>query len=88
MKRNQPSLSLTEFLQELAFCEHRFVLIAEAMPPDRYPWRPTQEMCSFGGILTRVVITTTTRSLRNQYREGSCNDFTVRKGEVRFSGQS
>ena len=52
-----PSSFRTEFLQELAFCEHRFVLIAEAMPADRYPWRPAQEMRSFGGILAHVVIT-------------------------------
>ena len=47
----------TEFLQELDFCEHRLVLIAEAMPADRYSWRPALEMRSFGGIFAHVVVT-------------------------------
>ena len=51
-----PSSFRTEFLQELAFCEHRFVLIAEAMPADRYSWRPAQGMRSLGGLFAHVAI--------------------------------
>ena len=52
-----PSSFRTEFLQELAFCEHRLVIIAEAMPADRYSWRPARGMRSFGGIFAHVAIT-------------------------------
>lgn len=51
-----PSSFRTEFLQELAFCEHRFVLIAEPMPADRYSWRPAQGMRSLGGLFAHVAI--------------------------------
>ena len=51
-----PSSFRTEFLQELAFCEHRFVLIAEAMPADRYSWRPAQGMRSLGRLLAHVAM--------------------------------
>lgn len=51
-----PSSIRTEFLQELAFCEHRFVLIAEAMPADRYSWRPAQGMRSLGGLFAHVAM--------------------------------
>ena len=50
-----PSGFRVEFLQELAFSEHRFVLIAEAMPADRYSWRPAPGMRSLGGLFAHVV---------------------------------
>src|SRR5690348_18002537 len=52
-----PSSFRTEFLDELSFCEQRFILIAEAMPADKYSWRPAQGMRSFGGLFAHVVIT-------------------------------
>ena len=51
-----PSSFRTEFLQELAFCEHRFVLIAEAMPADRYSWPPAQGMRSLGRHFAHIAI--------------------------------
>jgi uncharacterized damage-inducible protein DinB len=51
-----PSSFRDEFLQELAFCEQRFILIAETMPADRYSWRPAQGMRSLGGLFAHVVI--------------------------------
>ena len=47
-----PSGFRVEFLQELAFSEHRFILIAEAMPADRYSWRP-QGMRSLRALCPR-----------------------------------
>jgi uncharacterized damage-inducible protein DinB len=52
-----PSSFRTEFLDELSFCEQRFILIAEAMPADKYSWRPAQGMRSLGGLFAHVVIT-------------------------------
>ena len=51
-----PSSFRSEFLQELAFCEHRFVLIAEAMPAERYSWRPAQGLRSLGRLFAHVAI--------------------------------
>jgi len=51
-----PSTFRAEFLEELAFCERRFLLLAEAMPAEMYSWRPAQGMRSVGGLFAHVVI--------------------------------
>ena len=51
-----PSTFRAEFLEELAFCERRFLLLAEAMPAEKYSWRPAQGMRSVGGLFAHVVI--------------------------------
>lgn len=51
-----PSSFRAEFLEELAFCERRFLLLAEAMPTEKYAWRPAPGMRSVGGLFAHVVI--------------------------------
>jgi len=45
-----------EFLEELAYCEQRYVALAEAMPAEKYSWRPAEGMRSVGGLFAHVVI--------------------------------
>ena len=45
-----------EFLEELAYCEQRYLTLAEAMPAEKYSWRPAEGMRSVGGLLAHVVI--------------------------------
>jgi len=45
-----------EFLEELKYCEQRYLTLAEAMPAEKYSWRPAEGMRSVGGLLAHVVI--------------------------------
>ena len=45
-----------EFLEELAYCEQRYLTLAEAMPAEKYSWRPEEGMRSVGGLFAHVVI--------------------------------
>ena len=45
-----------EFLEELAYCEQRYLTLAEAMPGGKYSWRPAEGMRSVGGLFAHVVI--------------------------------
>src|ERR1700745_1081616 len=45
-----------EFLEELAYCERRYLTLAEAMPAEKYSWRPAEGMRSVGGLFAHVVI--------------------------------
>ena len=45
-----------EFLQDLAFCEQRYISLAEAMPAEKYSWRPAEGMRTLGGLFAHVVI--------------------------------
>jgi uncharacterized damage-inducible protein DinB len=45
-----------EFLEELAYCEQRYLTLAEAMPAEKYSWRPAEGMRSVGGLFAHVVI--------------------------------
>ena len=44
-----------EFLEELAYCEQRYLTLAEAMPAEKYSWRPAEGMRSVGGLFAHVV---------------------------------
>ena len=45
-----------EFLEELAYCEQRYLALAEAMPAEKYSWRPAEGMRTVGGLFAHVVI--------------------------------
>jgi uncharacterized damage-inducible protein DinB len=45
-----------EFLEELAYCEQRYLALAEAMPAEQYSWRPAEGMRTVGGLFAHVVI--------------------------------
>jgi uncharacterized damage-inducible protein DinB len=45
-----------EFLEELAYCEQRYLTLAEAMPAEKYSWRPAEGMRTVGGLFAHVVI--------------------------------
>jgi uncharacterized damage-inducible protein DinB len=45
-----------EFLGELAYCEQRYLTLAEAVPAEKYSWRPAEGMRSVGGLFAHVVI--------------------------------
>jgi uncharacterized damage-inducible protein DinB len=44
-----------EFLDEVAYYEQRFMRLAEAIPPDKYSWRPAEAVRSIGEVYMRVV---------------------------------
>jgi len=44
-----------EFLNELAYYEHRFTHLAEAVPADKYAWRPAEGVRSIGDVNMHVV---------------------------------
>jgi uncharacterized damage-inducible protein DinB len=43
-----------EFLEEIAFYEQRYTRLAEAMPADKYTWRPAEGVRSVGEVFTHV----------------------------------
>ena len=45
-----------EFLEELAYCEQRYLALAESMPAEKYSWRPAEGMRTVGGLFAHVVI--------------------------------
>jgi uncharacterized damage-inducible protein DinB len=44
-----------EFLEELAYFEQRFSRLAEAIPADKYTWRPAEGVRSIGEVYMHVV---------------------------------
>ncbi len=44
-----------EFLEELAYYEKRYTSLAEAMPAEKYTWRPGEGVRSVGEVFTHIV---------------------------------
>lgn len=44
-----------EFLAEIAYYEQRYVQLAEAIPADKYNWRPAEGVRSIGEVYTHIV---------------------------------
>jgi uncharacterized damage-inducible protein DinB len=44
-----------EFLDEVAYYEQRFTRLAEAIPADKYTWRPAEGVRSIGEVYAHVV---------------------------------
>jgi len=44
-----------EFLEELAYYEKRYTSLAEAMPAEKYTWRPGEGVRSAGEVFTHIV---------------------------------
>jgi len=44
-----------EFLEELAYYEQRYIRLAEAMPADKYTWRPAEGVRSVGEVFTHII---------------------------------
>ena len=44
-----------EFLAELAYYEERFTRLAEAVPADKYGWRPAEGVRSIGEVYAHIV---------------------------------
>ena len=44
-----------EFLDEVAYYEQRFTRLAEAIPADKYSWRPAEGVRSIGEVYVHVV---------------------------------
>jgi uncharacterized damage-inducible protein DinB len=43
-----------EFLEEIAYYEQRYMRLAEAMPADKYTWRPAEGVRSVGEVFTHI----------------------------------
>jgi len=43
-----------EFLEEIAYYEQRYTRLAEAMPTDKYNWRPSDGVRSVGEVFTHI----------------------------------
>src|SRR6202790_5253123 len=44
-----------EFLEEIAYYEQRYVRLAEAVPAEKYAWRPAEGVRSIGEVYTHIV---------------------------------
>jgi len=44
-----------EFLDEVSYYEQRFLRLADAIPPDKYSWRPGEGVRSIGEVYMHVV---------------------------------
>ena len=44
-----------EFLSEIAYYEQRYTRLAEAMPEEKYSWRPAEGVRSVGEVYTHIV---------------------------------
>jgi uncharacterized damage-inducible protein DinB len=44
-----------EFLEEIAFYEQRYTCLAEAVPSEKYSWRPGEGVRSIGEVYTHIV---------------------------------
>ena len=44
-----------EFLEEVAYYEQRYIRLAEAMPAEKYTWRPAGGVRSVGEVFTHIV---------------------------------
>ena len=45
-----------EFLEEIAFYEQRYTQLAEAMPAEKYTWRPAEGVRSVGEVFTHITV--------------------------------
>jgi len=43
-----------EFLEEITYYEQRYTRLAEAMPAEKYTWRPAEGVRSVGEVLTHI----------------------------------
>ena len=43
-----------EFLDEIAYYQQRYMRLAEAMPVEKYTWRPTEGVRSVGEVFTHI----------------------------------
>jgi uncharacterized damage-inducible protein DinB len=43
-----------EFLEEIAYYEQRYMRLAEAMPAEKYAWRPAEGVRSVGEVFTHI----------------------------------
>jgi uncharacterized damage-inducible protein DinB len=43
-----------EFLEEIAYYEQRYTRLAEAMPAEKYSWRPAEGVRSVGEVFTHI----------------------------------
>src|SRR5438552_17068677 len=44
-----------EFLEGIAYYEQRYTRLAEAMPPEKYTWRPGEGVRSVGEVFTHII---------------------------------
>jgi uncharacterized damage-inducible protein DinB len=44
-----------EFLEEIAYYEQRYASLAEAMPVEKYSWRPGEGVRSVGEVFTHII---------------------------------
>jgi uncharacterized damage-inducible protein DinB len=45
-----------EFLEEIAYYEQRYVRLAEAMPAEKYSWRPAEGVRSVGEVFAHITV--------------------------------
>jgi len=45
-----------EFLEEIAYYEQRYTRLAEAMPAEKYTWRPAEGVRSVGEVFTHIMV--------------------------------
>jgi len=45
-----------EFLEDVAYYEQRYTKLAEAMPADKYSWRPAEGVRSVGEVYTHIIM--------------------------------
>jgi uncharacterized damage-inducible protein DinB len=45
-----------EFLEEIAYYEQRYTRLAEAMPAEKYSWRPVEGVRSVGEVFTHITV--------------------------------
>jgi uncharacterized damage-inducible protein DinB len=45
-----------EFLEEIAYYEQRYTRLAEAMPAEKYSWRPAEGVRSVGEVFTHITV--------------------------------
>src|SRR5262249_40423427 len=44
-----------EFLEDVGYYEQRYTRLAEAMPAEKYPWRPAEGVRSVGEVYTHII---------------------------------
>src|SRR2546425_9539002 len=45
-----------EFLEDVAYYEQRYARLAEAMPLEKYSWRPAEGVRSVGEVYTHIIM--------------------------------
>ena len=61
-----------EFLEDVAYYEQRYTRLAEAMPADKYSWRPAEGVRSVGEVYTHIIMANygVARALRTPFPGG------------------